>query len=148
MSKKIVPEDGTGRDLCAGLIQAWMESECSLAQANKHEEKVAGITDRGECLLAVIDSGCRDAGELRQMLSKLFAREAGQVILSSGHRAKGLESDVVIHLDPFRIPSRFAREAAKHGDDRQLKQENNLRYVIETRTKHTFIEANLEDFSD
>ncbi len=146
LSKKICPEDGTPRDLCAGKIAEWMESECSLARANKHEEKIAGITDRGECLLAVLDSGCANAGELRMMISKLFAREAGQVILGSGHRWKGLEADVILHLDPFRIPSKYAREAAKEGDDRQLVQEWNLKYVIETRTKHTYIEANLEDF--
>lgn len=148
LSRKLCPEDGATRDVCAGKIGEWMESECSLARANKQEEKVAGITDRGECLLAVIDSGCRDAGELRMMLSKLFSREAGQVMLSSGHKAKGLESDVVLHLDPWRIPSKYAREATKEGDDRQLVQEWNLKYVIETRTKHTYIEANLEDFSN
>lgn len=148
LSKKICPEDGMSRDLCAGKINEWMTSESSLARANGQEEKVAGITDRGECLLAVIESGCNNAGELRQMLSKLFARESGQVILGSGHRWKGLEADVILHLDPFRIPSKYAREAAKAGDHRQLAQEYNLKYVIETRTKHTYIEANLEDFSN
>lgn len=147
LSRKICPEDSTPRDICAGKVAEWMEEEIALARANKHEEKVAGITDRGECLLAVLDSGCGSAGELRQMLSKLFARESGQVILGSGHRWKGLESDVVLHLDPWRIPSRYAREAAKAGDNRQLVQEYNLRYVTETRTKHTYIEANLEDFN-
>lgn len=147
LSKKILPEDGTPRDLCIGKISEWMETEISLARANRHEEKIAGITDRGECLLATADAGPRDAGELRAMLAKLFAKEAGQVILSSGHRAKGLESDVVLHLDPWRIPSKWARQAAAEGDTRQLEQEWNLKYVIETRTKHTYIEANLEDFT-
>ncbi len=147
LSKKLLPDDGTDKFQCSGVISAWMESECSLAQANGHSEKIAGITDRGECLLAVIDSGCRDAGQLREMLQKLFAREAGQVQLSSIHRAKGLEADFILHLDPWRIPSKFAREAAKAGDGRQLEQEWNLKYVAETRTKHTLVEANLEDFS-
>lgn len=148
LSKKICPEDGMLRDICAGKIVEWMESESSLARANKQGEKVAGITDRGECLLAVIDSGCGNAGELRMMLSKLFARESGQVVLGSGHRWKGLEADVILHLDPWRIPSKYAKEASKAGDDRQLVQEWNLKYVIETRTKHTYIEANLEDFGN
>lgn len=147
LSRKILPEDSISRDICAGLIQDWMSSESSLARANGHEEKVAGITDRGECLLAVVDSGCRDAGELRGMLQKLFSREAGQVELSSIHRAKGLEKDVIVHLDPWRIPSKYAKDAAKAGDGRQLEQEFNLLYVAETRTKHTLINCNLEDFS-
>lgn len=144
LSRKLLPEDGTPRDICAGIIQAWVESEVSLARANGKEEKCASIYDRGECLQAVLEAGARDAGELRSLLEKLFARQTG-VTLSTIHRAKGAEADVVLHLDPWRIPSRYAREAAKGGDRRQLIQEYNLRYVAETRTKHTLINANLED---
>lgn len=147
LSRKILPDDKTPRFDCSGKVAEWIETEVSLARANKHEERVAGITDRGECLLAVIDSGCRDAGELRQMLTKLFARESGQVQLSTIHRAKGLEADCVLHLDPWRIPSKFAREAEKLGDSRQLQQEYNLLYVAETRTKHTLINADLSGFA-
>lgn len=147
LSKKILPEDETGQETCIALTRAWMEKEVALAEANGHQEKTAGITDRGECLVAVAESGCRDAGELRKMLERLFSRETGQVELATGHRAKGLECDVVLHLDPWRIPSKFAKRAAETGDFRQLEQENNLQYVIETRTKHTLINANLEDFS-
>jgi hypothetical protein len=148
LSRKIIPDDNTDRFQCSGLVAAWIETETSLARVNGHEERVAGITDRGECLLAVIGSGCRDAGELRQMLTKLFASENGRVQLSTIHRAKGLEADCVLHLDPWRIPSKFAQEAAKLGDTRQLQQEWNLLYVCETRTKHTLINADLQDFTD
>lgn len=146
LSRKLCPEDNTDRFVCSGLVASWIESESSLALANGKEEKVAGITDRGECLLAVLESGCRDAGEMRSMLTKLFSTEYGQVILASIHKAKGLEEDVIIHLDPWRIPSKYAKQAALVGDPRQLQQEWNLRYVAETRTKHTLINANLEDF--
>lgn len=148
LSRKILPDDKTDKFQCSGIIASWLETETSLARVNGHEERIAGITDRGECLLAVIDSGCRDAGELREMLQRLFARENGQVQLSTIHRAKGLEADCILHLDPWRIPSKFAQEAAKNGDSRQLQQEYNLRYVCETRTKHTLITADLQDFTD
>lgn len=144
LSRKLLPEDSTPRDTCAGVVAAWVESETSLARANGHEERCASIMDRGECLQSVLAAGARDAGELRVLLEKLFARNTG-VTLSTIHRAKGLEADVVLHLDPFRIPSRWAREAAKKGDRRQLQQEWNLRYVAETRTKHTLINAELKD---
>lgn len=146
LSRKIVPDDSTSILHTVGKIADWMETESSLARANGHEEKVAGITDRGECLLATAEAGPRDAGELRAMLQKLFSRESGQVQLGSIHRWKGLEADVILHLDPWRIPSKYATQAAKAGDPRQLEQEWNLKYVAETRTKHTLIAANLEDF--
>lgn len=146
LSRKIEPEDSTSILHVVGKISDWIETETSLARANGHEEKVAGITDRGECLLATAEAGPRDAGELRAMLERLFSREAGQVQLGSIHRWKGLEADAILHLDPWRIPSKWATQAAKAGDPRQLEQEWNLKYVAETRTKHTLIAANLEDF--
>lgn len=144
LSRKIVEDDGTSRDKCAMMIRDWAEGEVSLALANGHEEKVASIHDRAECLQAVLQSGARDAGELRALLERLFQRNTG-VMLSTGHRAKGSEEDLVLILDPWRIPSRYATEAAKRGDSRQLVQEYNLRYVMETRTKHVLVEGNLED---
>jgi hypothetical protein len=147
LSRKILPEDSTPRDICAGKIEDWRVTEVSLALAKGDEGKIAGITDRAECLQAVLDGAdCPDAGTLRTMLEKLFAREAGAVTLGSIHRSKGLEWDLVVHLDPWRIPSRQAREAAKAGDNGPIQQEWNLLYVAETRTKHTLINANLEDF--
>lgn len=146
LSRKLLPADTIPLDTCIGKVRDWMENECSLATINGHEEKIEGITDRGECLLAVLESGCKDSGELRAMLDRLFARENG-VELGSIHRAKGLEQDVIVHLDPFRIPSRWAKKAAERGDMEPLKQEWNAKYVAETRTRHTLIECNLEDFS-
>lgn len=147
LSLKLAKDNGTPRDTVAALVTNWMESESSLARANGHEEKVEGIVDRGECLQAVLESGCRDAGELRAMLQQLFSRDSGRVTLSSIHKAKGLEEDCILHLDPWRIPSKWARAAAKAGDPRQLVQEWNLKYVAETRTKHSLIEANLSDYN-
>lgn len=144
LSRKIAPEDGMGQATCAAAVEAWMEREAALARANGHEERCASIYDRGECLQAVLEAGARDAGELRALLDKLFARNTGPV-LSTIHRAKGAEADLVLHLDPWRIPSKFAKAAALAGDKRQLQQEYNLRYVAETRTRHTLINANLED---
>ncbi len=147
LSRKICPTDATTRDIVAGQIEAWREREASLARANGKEEKIAGIDDRAECLQAVLThAGATDAGSLRQILFMLFDRIEGLVRLSTIHRAKGLEWDAVLHLDPWRLPSKWAKNAAARGDPRQLQQEHNLHYVCETRTKHTLVEANLEDF--
>lgn len=147
LSRKIVPQDATPADATAGAIADWMTREESLARANGKEERVSRIRDQGESLLACLEgSGARDAGELRAVIDQLFSRSAGQIVLSSIHRAKGLEWDTVVHLDPWRIPSKFAKRMAAEGDHSQLRQEWNLRYVCETRTRHTLVNANLEDF--
>ena len=147
LSRKIAPDDSTPADTFAGLLTEWLDHELGLAAANDQPERVSGLHDRAECLRAVLGQGVRDAGELRRALDRLFAREDGLVSLATGHKAKGLEWDLVLHLDPWRIPSRHAREAAQTGDRRQLEQEMNLRYVIETRTRHTLVNADLEAFA-
>lgn len=147
LSRKLAPEDRTPSDAVRGAVTEWESGEISLALANGHEEKVAGVTDRAECLRAVLDgTECQDAGQLRDMLEQLFARDTGRVTLGSIHRAKGLEWDVVLHLDPWRIPSRHARDLAKRGSPETLEQEWNLKYVCETRTRHTLAQADLEGF--
>ena len=146
LTRKLVSEDSENVAVLLTRLREWEETERSKAEANDQPQKVAGITDRVECIQAVADNPeVRTAGDLRSMLTKLFAREFGEVELSSIHKCKGLEYDVVVHLDPWRIPSRYAREAAKLGDDSQLLQEWNLKYVAETRAKHTLAEASLKE---
>jgi superfamily I DNA/RNA helicase len=147
LSRKIAKDDDIGRDRLEGLITEWADKEESKLRARGKEELVAGIADKRECLYAVLDSAeVRNAGELRAALEKLFAKEAGQITLSSIHKAKGLEWENVVHLDPWRIPSKFAIRAADAGDDTQLRQEFNLRYVCETRSRNRLVNANLKDY--
>lgn len=147
LSRKLF-EDEASPEMMLRAIEEWEATERSKALAQGAEAKVASVVDRAECLRAVIDSaGVRDARELRIALERLFARESGRVTLSSIHRAKGLEWDCVLHLDPWRIPSGAAKAAAKAGDATQMGQEHNLNYVAETRTRHTLLLASLEDYN-
>lgn len=147
LSKKILPNDNTPAEVCIAAITAWKDAQIAAATEAGSEEKVAGITDRAESLLAVLEgAGAHSAGELRNRLEILFAKDSGKVTLSTIHRAKGLEWDCVVHLDPWRIPSRHALRQAKRGDDTQLNQEYNLLYVCETRSRNVLILANAQDF--
>jgi superfamily I DNA/RNA helicase len=79
-------------------------------------------------------------GELCSTIESLFSKDSGLITLATAHRAKGLEWPHVLHLDPWRIPSRWAKS------EEALLQETNARYVIETRAKETLILADLETF--
>lgn len=145
LAKKILPDEG-GTEALIGNIGLWRDTETANARAAGHESKISGIEDRAESLLAVIDAGgVSDKRGLIQALEDLFAADRGAVTLSTIHRAKGLEWDFVLHLDPWRIPSKYAKRAAADGDYRQLIQEDNLRYVCETRTKNVLMLASMED---
>lgn len=146
LSKKILPSDDLTAEACIKKVSEWAEGEISLARANEKEERIAIITDKSECLIAVIESGpARNAGELRRILGSMFAKENLQITLSTIHKAKGLEWPTVLHLDPWRIPSRFAQRAFEEGNPIPLQQDMNLRYVCETRSQDKLILANLKN---
>lgn len=140
LSKKIIPNDDTSAADCVLAVQRWQDTETSIALANKKEEKLDGIEDRAECLFAVLNADhINNAKDLRDALTTLFSRSAGMVTLSTIHRAKGLEWPTVVHLDPWRLPSKRAKGA-------QIQQERNLLYVCETRAQQELVLANVEDF--
>lgn len=146
LAKKIIPDKSLPTEACIALINSWKDHEVGLAQANEKLHKIQGIEDRAACLLAVLEY-CATADDLLKTLREIFEREVGEVTLASGHRSKGLEWDIVVHLNPDLIPSHYARKAAAEGRMKQMEQELNLRYVIETRTKNTFVLANIKEFS-
>jgi superfamily I DNA/RNA helicase len=142
LCKKLSPDQTTSTDLFRTVLSNWFETERSKAEANEDASKIDSVTDRFECIVAVIDNRKpRTVRELISELDNLFAKDSGLVTLATGHKAKGLEWDTVLHLDPWRIPSKWAKKPD------EITQEHNLQYVLETRTKHTLILANLKDFS-
>lgn len=141
--KKLAPDDLMKIDLVMGRVADWRDSELSKARVNDNPDAADKYADKADSILAIASSsGCKDAGELRNVIDKLFAAESGVATLSTIHKAKGLEWGAVIHLDPHRLPSMYA--VRKGG--RAIEQEANLKYVAETRTKHTLAFANLESF--
>jgi superfamily I DNA/RNA helicase len=134
--KKLGPPDMSEAQARAAITQ-WME-----AQLAKGSFSQAGIYDRADCLEILI-SGRKTLQEAIVHAEAIFKRaDTKPVQLLSGHKAKGLEWENVIHLDAWRIPSRFAREGTEAWE-----QELNVKYVIETRFKHRLFLANLESFN-
>lgn len=93
----------------------------------KKGKNIASITDKAECLIVFAEFGDTLGGAIAYA-EHIFSAH-GVIQLLSGHKSKGLEWDVVYHLDPHRIPGPFAI------DEEAKEQEANVRYVIETRPK-------------
>lgn len=141
LCKKLCPDITTPISDFQAILNNWFETEKSKAEVNEDGTKLDSIIDRYECIMAVLENQRpSNVKALIAAIDGLFAKDSGLVTLATGHKAKGLEWDTVIHLDPWRIPSRWAKKPE------EITQENNLRYVLETRTKHTLILANLSTF--
>lgn len=141
LSKKLAPDDAIPAARVRDLVTKWEAQEVSTLTANGHPERAEAVMDKSASLLAVLEgSQARDAGQLRAMLGRLFERTEGQVTLASIHRAKGLEWGTVLALDPWRGQADRAK-ASVAGE-----QERNLDYVRETRTRHTLVFGNSDEF--
>lgn len=118
-------------------LDAWLQVERRKAQDRDQHDKIERLQDKYESINILMD-GCDNVSELRTAIDNLFSRTSGKITLSTIHRAKGLEWDVVYFLDPHKCPGRRIKELAEafpdqYGDAYQ--QELNMRYVAITRAK-------------
>jgi DNA helicase-2/ATP-dependent DNA helicase PcrA len=99
-------------------------------------EREAKLSEQAETLL-FLSSEVGSTSELISTLKALLQDRNAAIVLSSIHKAKGLEWQNVIFLDSWRIPSKYAKTTE------ELEQESNLAYVATTRAKFRLIFANL-----
>lgn len=87
------------------------------------------VEDMAACLSVIAGYG-KTLGQAVAYANFIFKTQ-GTIKLLTGHKAKGLEWDVVYHLEPGLISDH--------------EQDLNLRYVIQTRAKERAYEINMED---
>lgn len=139
---KGVPATVAGRDVGAGLVAlidksraatvadltAWVEEWLAAEQARLEKKKgadalIEAAQDKAACLHALCE-GTRSVAEVRAKIETLFSDtdDARRVVLSTTHKAKGLERDRAWILSSTYKPTRSREEA-------------NLYYVAVTRAK-------------
>lgn len=129
--KKLGPETMTREEVLAA-IEGWK------TERMKKGKNVESINDKAECLAVFANFGDTLAAAIAYA-EHIFSSH-GPIELLSGHKSKGLEWDVVYHLDPWRIPGKFAES------DEDREQEANVRYVIETRAKQVLNLVNADQY--
>lgn len=141
-----------GRDIGAGLaalvriqkastldslgqkLTVYLARELSRFEAEKQEGKAAAITDRVECVRAIMETMSATDGvtALLAKIDSMFCQDDDSrplLTLATVHKAKGKEYPQVAILAPELMPSKFARQAW------QMQQEENIIYVARTRAQ-------------
>ena len=117
-------------------LNEWEAQEIAAARSKGKEHRVSGIKDKAGCLIIIAEqTQGQNAHDVFNNMQVVFSQTAGSVTLSSGHKSKGLEWDNVFFLNSHLIPSIYAQQMADAGDEGQMQQELNLKYVIITRAK-------------
>lgn len=123
-------------------LETWRQKEETRMEDSTEEAKVA-FTDRVDTLRAIFESLPKTPASLRDLeteIDRLFVDDIEDaVILSTIHKAKGLENDVVCLLHPHLLP----HPMVKHPDG--LKQERNLKFVAVTRSKRELYFVHKQD---
>lgn len=88
--------------------------------------------DLADCMRVFAEHG-RDLGQAIAYAEHVLKAD-GKVLLTTGHKAKGLEWPRVVHLDPWQVRGKHASE-----------QDKNLDYVVSTRSSDTLIEIDSEN---
>lgn len=113
-------------------LERWEKREVSAAKSNGLEEIVQAIEDKAECIRTIYNNSkdkIKKLSDLNVEIDKIFSDDIAGVVLSTVHRAKGLEAERIFILDENLMP--FFRAQTKQ----ELEQEYNLRYVALTRSK-------------
>lgn len=119
--RKLGPES-LPRAQVLGLVDEW------LADRMAAESKSAD--DLAACMKVFAEHG-RDLGQAIAYAEHVLKAD-GKVLLTTGHKAKGMEWERVVHLDPWLV--------RKHPDE----QNKNLDYVIATRSSNALVEIDSE----
>jgi hypothetical protein len=152
-----IPAKIKGRDIGAGLISLikrlraksvndlalkldkWVARELEKISGTRNAEgKAEAIQDRADCIRALSED-IDGIPELIGRIDNLFSladtdgNPKGFVILSSIHKAKGLEADTVVWIQPD--------ITCKTTNEDQAQQERNLKYVAGTRPRKVLIKA-------
>jgi superfamily I DNA/RNA helicase len=125
-----------GIDNLLGKLEAFRSREVAKFTAKGEEGKAEAVSDRVACILTVIGSlneNERTIPKLVARLEGLFSDANGVLTLSTMHKAKGREWNVVGIYRPELCPSKWARQ------EHQYQQELNLQYVAWTRAMKSLI---------
>lgn len=147
--KRGIPANIQGRDIGENLVQLinrskaktiesfvdyverWKKKECQRLMARNRDTTL--VIDKAECLFALAE-GADSVRELKSNIERLFSDtdDSKKVILSTTHKAKGLERDTV-----FMLTNTFRYSGG---------EESNIRYVAITRAKKElyFVKSKLD----
>ena len=120
--RKLGPEN-LPRAAVIGQIAEW--------RADKLAAESKSADDLADCMVVFAEHG-RDLGQAIAYAEHVLNAQ-GKVLLTTGHKAKGLEWPRVVHLDPWLVRGAHPSE-----------QDQNLDYVISTRSSDTLIEIDSE----
>lgn len=108
---------------------------------DEHKKKMENLLQNRDCLEVIAERVKGDTVvELINEIDSLFSDEPqpGDIVLSTIHKAKGLEWDVVFVLRPDLLPHPLAKPNPDGSWSDEQQQEQNAQYICCTRARHRY----------
>lgn len=120
-------------------IADWKSDKISRAIAAKKSENALQSIEDTATTLSSISEECDTPEDVLGSLAWLFSDEKTGVMLSTVHKAKGLESETVYIVGPELLPAPWATS------DADKEQERNIAYVAVTRARSKLVRVPLPE---
>lgn len=145
MAKQVMKTPGATWDTFQQALVGYL-NRIATAMAKKEgtDMQIQAIHDRGAALSTIVaraqamDHRISTIDGLEKFIERIYGAEHGCVVLTSVHKAKGLEADHTFILGPELMPHRMAQSPWA------VAQEHNLRYVALTRGKQSLTFVSLK----
>jgi superfamily I DNA/RNA helicase len=122
--RKITKSDAMGIDEFKQLFKIHVDVQIQRLEADEKENQAMALSDKADCIY-IFANRSETVGEMISNIKMVFdANEDGEIMLSTVHKAKGLEAHNVFILATERMPH------PKGGHE-----ENNICYVAITRAQ-------------
>ena len=93
------------------------------------ENQAIALEDKKDCIMIFVKKATTVGGIIEEIKRVFDGNEEGEIMLSTVHKAKGLEADNVYILATNRMP---------HPKATDMREEMNICYVAITRAKKTY----------
>jgi len=110
-------------------LKRLMQAHACTRETAMSKSEYINSYERIQVVEAIFKSVGGDANDVINKINSIFNDKKEGILMSTIHKAKGLESDRVFIIHNELLPSRFAEQPW------ELEQEQNLRYVAHTRAK-------------
>lgn len=135
-----IEEGGVSYDGLMTRLNDYERIQVRKLQEEGYEHQVDEIQQRCECIRVISTKVTTNSVyDVLKEIDELFDDDddsEGTIILSTGHKAKGREWNVVFVLRPDLLPHPLAKPNSDGSWSEDQQQEKNLHYVIDTRPKN------------
>lgn len=115
-------------------IESWRQKEISkLTKRDAPESTIQLVEDKANTILTVADD-CKTPMEVVDKIDKLFSDDNIGKVLSTVHKAKGLEAENIYIVLPELLPLK-----RKNQKEWEIEQEMHIKYVALTRAKKKIV---------